>query len=1181
MKIKRLNIRNIASIEKADIDFENDLREENDTSPSSLFLITGDTGAGKSVILDCISMALYGTTPRIKSVVNRTNNSYTSQEGNEIKINDIGQYTRLGISSKDDCFASLVFEGNDGLEYTSTFRLGIKRTGKLRDPEWSLIAGKEEYPAGSKKEEIKRRIVEAIGLTYDQFCRMAMLAQGQFAEFLTGGKDERERILEQLTSTGHFSKYGEAIERIFRNVKNEKSEKEKMLLAESAHLLKPEEEENLLANLISLNKEEDALSNQKRNKEHILSLISDRKRTMASLQALNIQFSNLSEEFGKEETKRKIEILNLWDHTEEIRKVYSEKTTAELSVNNLIEELGYLNKRHDILYPILIERQAVLKKSDVELGVEKAKFSSTSASHPLFERAEVVLNNIDQLDKFRNEAAEKEKERKIADKEIKELNVSLLEADSKVKNAFTLLSEKRETIKAKTVERDLLKPLEVKENLKKSAAKLQQIIVFSADFTSYKEKQDLIAQINQELLTLSSELQKKRSELEEINQNEKNLKCAYDEANERYLTMHLSVKEHFTSLRRKLVSEHSDHCPLCGQEMDWEKHIGTLDFTTILSPLEEEVQVKKKKWEKTVEERDKMSETLHLSSGKNEQIRKRLADENKELETLLERINKSIEDTGIGTTAPSGISDVSEEMIAEAKETINKEIYSLSEIEKNADTLQEEINRLNRELLPLQTNYDEAQKNVNNINSALQLAIQRREANDSRIAVVMAEGKKLREELNKEIAPYRSDWNGSKEIASDLKRDAEAYKDLKAKIEKGENELNKASESLDVILSTQKRIKDLLDNDKLLPKYSGKIQEFLNHEDGECTQLSEYLDKVKEMPLPSLGYEWTILLTKLEAALSRLEETERVIAECKVALDEYYQESGKEEKDITDLLQYQISIPELRSSIINLTTELEVVKSGMENSKSVLQQFESELLRNCGKSDVSDLPSEESVSEEKNEIERHLKDILQKKGEISTRLEMNKGNRERADGLRKELDAITDRFLRWEQMNKYFGGTRFRTLVQSYILKPLLRNANLYLSRITDHFTLTCSDKNEQLSILVLDRYNKNQVRSATVLSGGERFMISLSLSLALSAMNKAGMNVDILFIDEGFGTLSAGSLNSVMETLHRLPEIAGQNGRRVGIISHREELAERIPVQIQVNKCGEGRSRIKVVRQG
>ncbi|MDE6716584.1 MAG: SMC family ATPase, partial [Muribaculaceae bacterium] len=100
---------------------------------------------------------------------------------------------------------------------------------------------------------------------------------------------------------------------------------------------------------------------------------------------------------------------------------------------------------------------------------------------------------------------------------------------------------------------------------------------------------------------------------------------------------------------------------------------------------------------------------------------------------------------------------------------------------------------------------------------------------------------------------------------------------------------------------------------------------------------------------------------------------------------------------------------------------------------------------------------------------------------------------------------------------------------------------------------------------------------SATVLSGGEKFMISLALSLALSAMNKGDMNVDILFIDEGFGTLDAGSLNAVIDTLRRLPEIAGQNGRRVGVISHREELADRIDVKIRVSKCGEGRSRIDI----
>ena len=141
----------------------------------------------------------------------------------------------------------------------------------------------------------------------------------------------------------------------------------------------------------------------------------------------------------------------------------------------------------------------------------------------------------------------------------------------------------------------------------------------------------------------------------------------------------------------------------------------------------------------------------------------------------------------------------------------------------------------------------------------------------------------------------------------------------------------------------------------------------------------------------------------------------------------------------------------------------------------------------------------------------------------------------------------------------------------------MLNNANIYLEQITDRYRLTCSEDNEQLSILVLDRYNKDQVRSVTVLSGGERFMISLALSLALSSLNRPDMNVNILFIDEGFGTLDEKSLDSVMQTLEKLQEIAGQTNRRVGIISHREELEERIPVKIQVVKKGEGRSMIEV----
>jgi DNA repair exonuclease SbcCD ATPase subunit len=187
-------------------------------------------------------------------------------------------------------------------------------------------------------------------------------------------------------------------------------------------------------------------------------------------------------------------------------------------------------------------------------------------------------------------------------------------------------------------------------------------------------------------------------------------------------------------------------------------------------------------------------------------------------------------------------------------------------------------------------------------------------------------------------------------------------------------------------------------------------------------------------------------------------------------------------------------------------------------------------------------------------------------------------NRHRTEEARNHCNKAVERFNKWYAINQRFGGTRFRTLVQTHILRPLLHNANLYLEQITDRYRLTCSEENEKLTILVLDRYNKDAVRSATVLSGGERFMVSLALSLALSSLNRPDLNVNILFIDEGFGTLDEKNLDSVMSTLEKLQYIAGQSNRRVGIISHREELNERIHTQIHITRHGEGRSRVEIL---
>ena len=109
MKLKELHIRNIASIESADIDFEHGLNDAITGDPASIFLISGDTGAGKSVILDGISMALYKKTPRIADVANVKQNEFTDAEGESIRVASIEQYTRLGISEKNDSYSERLY----------------------------------------------------------------------------------------------------------------------------------------------------------------------------------------------------------------------------------------------------------------------------------------------------------------------------------------------------------------------------------------------------------------------------------------------------------------------------------------------------------------------------------------------------------------------------------------------------------------------------------------------------------------------------------------------------------------------------------------------------------------------------------------------------------------------------------------------------------------------------------------------------------------------------------------------------------------------------------------------------------------------------------------------------------------------------------------------------------------
>lgn len=219
MKFKKLTINNIGSIESKTIDFT-----ANPLGNASLFLISGPTGSGKSIILDAVCLALYGKAVRLEKVSNRE--SYLDPQFNctangSISLSDPRQLVRRGTTS---ACAELVFDGNDGREYTASWNA---TRGKKQNLNTRLTASRHIKAADgsidcNKEAECNNCIASAnvVGLKFDEFCRTTLLAQGEFTKFLDSDTREKADILEKVTGTEKFSKIGEAINEKFKEIQD-------------------------------------------------------------------------------------------------------------------------------------------------------------------------------------------------------------------------------------------------------------------------------------------------------------------------------------------------------------------------------------------------------------------------------------------------------------------------------------------------------------------------------------------------------------------------------------------------------------------------------------------------------------------------------------------------------------------------------------------------------------------------------------------------------------------------------------------------------------------------------------------------------------------------------------------------------------------------------------------------
>lgn len=207
------------------------------------------------------------------------------------------------------------------------------------------------------------------------------------------------------------------------------------------------------------------------------------------------------------------------------------------------------------------------------------------------------------------------------------------------------------------------------------------------------------------------------------------------------------------------------------------------------------------------------------------------------------------------------------------------------------------------------------------------------------------------------------------------------------------------------------------------------------------------------------------------------------------------------------------------------------------------------------------------------ELEESLHQLRHNVAELKLRLSQNASAKELLKGKQTAIKAQKKECLRWEKLHSLIGsadGKKFRNFAQGLTFELMVSHANRQLQNMTDRYLLIRDDE-EPLELNVVDNYQAGEIRSTKNLSGGESFIVSLSLALGLSKMSSRKVRVDSLFLDEGFGTLDEEALETALDALSGLH----QDGKLIGIISHVSALKDRISTQITVAPVSGGKSTI------
>lgn len=1212
MKILAIRLKNLASLAGP---FELDFTAE-PLASAGLFAITGPTGAGKSTLLDALCLALFGAIPRLNNV----GQSKVPEIDGDISTNDPRNLLRRGTGSG---YAEVDFVGVDKRRYRARWETNRARDNaskKLQASRQTLTdLDSEQILSSQNKTEYKNLLEARLGLNFEQFTRAVMLAQSEFSAFLKADDKERSELLEKLTDTAIYSQLGR---RAYSKSK-EAEESLKTLTAQAGNLTPLEDEQRVeLEQQFNDARQQLTLhQGQLRQLELKQQWLTELNRLRDSHLAASEQLASAQQTWDAQAAER--QRLGQLERLAPQRHLFGQRTKLDGQITPLAARIGEHAQQQ-------AQRQNSLSDLETQLADAQAALQQTQEylhnARPGLNEAFEQQARLNHLNQDLQQAGEQAKRAEQASTEGQialdqwveqqrqvEARLQSIAAQLEQSASLSALSESWNAYRPRLQQivqlsarlkqgRDELPQLEAgyalaEQTLSERRTALQTLFdeaQVKADAVSQEVERltqslhdnrhqhiasDALERLWQRHQEVASRLQQVQTQQQHATERRAQsiaqglqLKGEHEAAVQALtLTLELLQRQRLArsasveQLRAQLLDQQP--CPVCGSEEH--PYHQSAELLEALSGHDDNEEAGAR--QKVAQLSEKLAELRTEVAELNNQL-KQSKPQQDQLSEQLQALSPELEAHALYSRLLEQPEHLRGDWLSERLHVLAQEILSaeqrqtrLLKVQRDAESLQQQVQQAREASQQAMKLLDDQQRNISLDNQAFEAALQefepllpaesltpwRASATDS--FVQLDNDIALRRQ---QLDQQRDEQQEHNERAQKIERERVAQQ---ARQQEHQTLQERLAASQQQQLAVERRLAELLGEHASPDRWQQSLEQAVEQARQAQTSTADALQQARS--------ELIRLTAELDGERQRLQGLEQECAD----LDRQIAEWRSNHNELDDAaLEALLGLSD--DSVSQLRQQLQLSEKALEQARVLLQERDAQLQQH--QAQHSDAADAAQLLAALADAQAQAASHDQLCADLRARISEDDRRRAANNELQARIKAAHDEYLRWARLATLIGsaeGDKFRKIAQAYNLDLLVHHANAQLRQLVRRYRLKRGGS--MLGLLVMDTEMGDELRSVHSLSGGETFLVSLALALGLASMASSTLRIESLFIDEGFGSLDPESLQLAMDALDGLQA----QGRKVGVISHVQEMHERIPVQIQVRRQGNGLSTVEV----